>query len=97
MENLEGLVYVPLVIIIYTIMEFFKKLYANRHEVILSALPEIAAVTGGVICCVIHAVYPDILHVSDMVNAFAIGAVSGFAATGSNQAYKQYKKFKGKE
>ena len=54
-------------------------------------IPVIMAVVGGVLGAVGMNVMPD-FPATDYINAVAVGAVSGLAATGVNQAYKQAKK-----
>ena len=54
-------------------------------------IPVIMAVTGGILGAVGMNVMPD-FPAADYINAVAVGAVSGLAATGVNQAYKQAKK-----
>ena len=54
-------------------------------------IPVIMAVVGGVLGAVGMNIMPD-FPAADYINAVAVGAVSGLAATGVNQAYKQAKK-----
>lgn len=54
-------------------------------------IPVICGVTGAVLGIVGLKVMPD-FPASDIVNALAVGIVSGFAATGINQVYKQANK-----
>lgn len=54
-------------------------------------IPVIMAVTGGVLGAVGMNIMPD-FPAADYINAVAVGAVSGLAATGVNQVYKQAKK-----
>lgn len=53
-------------------------------------LPVICGVLGGVLGVVGMRVMPD-FPATDIVTAAAVGVVSGFAATGVNQVYKQLK------
>ena len=53
-------------------------------------LPVICGVLGGVLGVVGLYVMPD-YPAHDVINAAAVGVVSGFAATGINQIYKQMK------
>lgn len=52
-------------------------------------LPVICGVTGGVLGIVGMFVMPD-YPAGDIITAAAVGVVSGFAATGVNQVYKQF-------
>lgn len=54
-------------------------------------IPVIMAVVGGVLGAVGMNIMPD-FPATDYINAVAVGAVSGLAATGVNQVYKQAKK-----
>lgn len=52
-------------------------------------LPLLCGVVGGTLGIVAMYVAPDMIPAKDVLTAFAIGIVSGFAATGVNQTYKQ--------
>lgn len=54
-------------------------------------IPVIMAVVGGILGAVGMNIMPD-FPAADYINAVAVGAVSGLAATGVNQVYKQAKK-----
>lgn len=54
-------------------------------------IPVIMAVVGGILGAVGMNIMPD-FPAADYINAVAVGAVSGLAATGVNQVYKQTKK-----
>ena len=51
-------------------------------------LPVICGVCGGILGVVGMRVMPD-FPAQDIITAAAVGVVSGFAATGVNQVYKQ--------
>lgn len=51
-------------------------------------LPVICGVLGGILGVVGMKIMPD-FPATDMITAAAVGVVSGFAATGAHQAYKQ--------
>lgn len=51
-------------------------------------IPVIVAVAGGILGVVGMYVIPE-FPAQDMLNAIAVGVVSGLASTGVNQAYKQ--------
>ncbi len=53
-------------------------------------LPVICGVLGGILGVVGMRMMPD-FPATDMITAAAVGVVSGFAATGVNQVYKQLK------
>lgn len=54
-------------------------------------LPVICGVCGGILGVVGMKVMPD-FPAQDIITAAAVGVVSGFAATGVNQVYKQLTK-----
>ena len=54
-------------------------------------IPVIVGVCGGILGIVGMKVIPD-FPATDVLNAIAVGIVSGLASTGVNQAYKQLKK-----
>lgn len=51
-------------------------------------IPVIVGVSGGILGVIGMFVMPD-FPANDILNAIAIGIVSGLASTGVNQAYKQ--------
>lgn len=56
-----------------------------------TSIPVICGTAGGVLGVVGMYVMPD-FPAADVINALAVGIVSGLAATGVNQIYKQSKK-----
>ena len=56
-----------------------------------SLIPVIVGVAGGILGAVGMYVIPD-FPATDIMNAVAVGIVSGFASTGVNQVYKQTKR-----
>ena len=55
------------------------------------AIPVIVGIAGGILGVIGMFVMPD-YPANDILNAIAVGIVSGLASTGANQAYKQIKK-----
>ena len=55
-----------------------------------NAIPVIVGLSGGILGVVGMYVIPD-FPANDVLNAMAVGIVSGLASTGVNQAYKQLK------
>lgn len=76
-----------IVIITYLIGLGAKNISAIKDEVI----PVIVGVCGGILGVVGMFVMPD-FPAHDILNAIAIGIVSGLASTGVNQVWKQAKK-----
>ncbi len=56
-----------------------------------SLIPVIVGVAGGILGVIGMYVIPD-FPASDILNAIAVGIVSGLSSTGVNQIYKQVKK-----
>lgn len=76
-----------IVVITYLVGLGAKNISAIKDEVI----PVIVGVCGGVLGVAGMFVMPD-FPAHDILNAIAIGIVSGLASTGVNQAWKQAKK-----
>lgn len=83
-----------LVIIIYILVEISKKIFLKTDER-RKHIPLIAAIIGVVTSIIIFYVKPDIINCGNVLEAIAMGGMSGFAATGCNQLYKKYSNFKG--
>lgn len=73
-----------IVVITYLIGLGAKNISAVKDELI----PVIVGVCGGILGVVGMLVMPD-FPAHDILNAIAIGIVSGLASTGVNQVYKQ--------
>lgn len=71
-------------VITYVIGEAVKVIPVVKNELI----PVIVAIAGGILGVVGMRVIPD-FPAQDVLNAIAVGMVSGLASTGVNQAYKQ--------
>lgn len=80
-----GIVAIPVITLIcYLIVEGFKLLNLdNKYN------PVVAGVSGGILGVVALYVAPNITPATDILTAIAIGIVSGFAATGVHQMFKQ--------
>lgn len=90
--DISAYIDIPILVITYFIVEVVKrKLLKNDKQ--RGLLPIVAAVTGAVISMAIFVVWPAISTNVNLLNAFASGAISGSAATGSNQIYKQITRF----
>lgn len=75
---------VAIVVIAYLIGLFAKTLPKVKDNYI----PIIVGVSGGILGVVGMYTIPD-FPATDILNAIAVGIVSGLASTGVNQAYKQ--------
>lgn len=76
-----------IVVITYLVGLGAKNISTIKDEVI----PVIVGVCGGILGVVGMFVMPD-FPANDILNAIAIGIVSGLASTGVNQVWKQAKK-----
>lgn len=76
-----------IVVITYLVGLGAKNISAIKDE----AIPVIVGVCGGILGVVGMFVMPD-FPAHDILNAIAIGIVSGLASTGVNQVWKQAKK-----
>lgn len=77
---------ISIVVICYLIGLGAKQVPKIKDE----AIPTIVGIAGGILGIVGMYVIPD-FPANDILNAIAIGIVSGLASTGVNQAYKQLK------
>ena len=70
-------------------------LNAIGNEVLDKFIPVICGTIGGVLGVVVFNTIPNYIPADNWLMALAIGIVSGFAATGINQVYKQFTKVEG--
>lgn len=76
-----------IVVITYLIGIAAKQIPQVKDELI----PVIVGVSGGILGAIGMYVIPD-FPANDIMNAIAVGIVSGLASTGVNQVYKQISK-----
>ena len=85
---------VPLIVsIVYLAVECYKMWLAKGREKWLNVIPVIALILGSILGVAIYFVEPSIIVAQDVWWALVVGAVSGLSAVGSNQIFKQLKKF----
>ena len=71
------------------VIAYFVGLAAKAIKVIPDkAIPIIVGIVGGILGVIGMYVIPD-FPANDVLNAIAVGIVSGLASTGVNQVYKQ--------
>lgn len=75
------------IVVITYLIGYAAKLIPNIKD---KAIPVITGVFGGILGAVGMYVIPD-FPATDIMNAIAVGIVSGLASTGVNQVYKQLK------
>ncbi len=78
-----------LVIITYLCAEGFKLIKGGKFK---KFIPVFCGALGGVLALIAHFTVPEYIISSNVFEAIATGIVSGFAATGVNQVYKQMTK-----
>ena len=81
---------VPAIIAVcFLIGEIAKKI---SKETINRFVPEICGFSGAILGVVAFLTIPNFIPADNWLSALAVGIVSGFAATGIHQIYKQAKK-----
>lgn len=90
--DISAYVDIPIMVIVYFFVEIIKRVFLKTDRQ-RSMIPVIAAATGAVISILIFIIWPMVSTNVSVLNAFASGAISGSAATGSNQIYKQITRF----
>ena len=90
--DISAYIDIPILVLTYFIVEIIKRTLLKDDKK-RAFLPTIAAGTGALLSMLIFIFIPSISTNVNLFNAFASGAISGSAATGSNQIYKQITKF----
>ena len=93
--DLSAYIDVPILMIVYIGMEAIKRTILNTDKTkkYRAFIPVMAPIIGSIISIFIFYNWPYISTSVNALNAFASGAISGAAATGGNQIYKQISKF----
>lgn len=93
--DLSAYIDVPILMIVYIAMEILKRTAFNNEKTkkYRAFIPVIAPIIASIISVFIFYKWPYISTSVNGLNAFASGAISGAAATGGNQIYKQISKF----
>lgn len=86
--NLADIAAVPVITVIAFLAAECAKLTPMPDE----WLPALCGVVGAILGVVALYVSPAIMPAADVLSAIAVGIVSGLAATGAHQIYKQSKK-----
>ena len=80
------LIGIPAIVVIsYMITETFKMFINKKY------LPIVAGISGCALGILAYVLQINIMPTGDIITAAAIGIISGLAATGSNQIFKQLK------
>lgn len=83
--NLADIAAVPVITVIAFLAAECAKLTHMPNE----WLPALCGVVGAILGVVALYVSPTIMPATDILSAIAVGIVSGLAATGAHQVYKQ--------
>ena len=85
-----------LVIATYILVELCKTIFLKTDKS-RKHIPLVSAIIGVACSIIIFIFWPEMIHCNDILEAIAIGGMSGLAATGCNQLYKKYSKYKGEQ
>lgn len=88
MEMLGFIAFPSIVIICYAIGFICKSFKIEKLD---QFIPDICCLVGVILGVVIFLTIPDFIPATNWIEAVCVGIVSGFAATGINQAVKQIK------
>lgn len=72
---------------VYAIVEILKSII--KSDGFRNYIPVVSAACGAAIGLIVYFGFPQIIIADNVIQAFVIGAVSGWASTGANQAYKK--------
>ena len=88
------IVCVPVItILVFALMEIYKRYIAKDKKVRVAIIPIIAGALGIVFGIVCFYAFPVIISATNLGVAILIGGASGLSATGCNQIFKQLKKY----
>lgn len=90
MENLVGIVSVPVItVIVYIVLAVYKKAVSGKADIWAALIPMWALFIGAILGVVAFYTTPNLVPAENVLAAMLIGIVSGLAATGANQVAKQ--------
>ena len=86
--NIVETISVPVIVAaVYAIIEVCKTII--KRESFRNYIPVVSVACGAIIGLIMYCGFPQIIVADNAIQAFVIGAASGWAATGANQAYKK--------
>lgn len=88
MNELGFIAFPAIVVICYLVGATFKAIGNAKLD---KFIPIICGFVGGIHGVVVFKTIPGYIPAENWLAALAIGIISGFAATGINQVYKQFK------
>ncbi len=80
---------VPAIVVVCYLIGVIVKLFGEKAD---KFIPVVCGVCGGILGIVVFYTIPGFIAANNWITALAVGIVSGFAATGVNQVYKQFTK-----
>lgn len=90
--DLSQYIDVPILCLVYLLAEVAKKTILKEDKK-RGLIPVIGPIVGAVSSIVIFTAWPEMSNSVNVFAAFANGVISGAAATGANQIYKQIARF----
>lgn len=84
-----------IVLMVYVVVELLKHFVLKGKASKYTMIPVYCIVVGAVIAVLLYIFYPQGVDYSNFLEAIASGGLSGIAATGCNQLWKQYQKYSG--
>ena len=84
-----------IVLTVYCLIELLKKFVFKEDIKKKTLLPVCCIGLGALIALIIYAVYPQGINAGNLIEAVGNGGMSGLAATGTNQLWKQFQKYSG--
>lgn len=92
----ESFITPGLVILFYIFAEIAKRTFLKTDKK-RKLIPLICTSIGAILGIILFYLAPETLGVTGIFDSIAICAISGLAATGCNQLYKQISRFSGQE
>lgn len=83
-----------IVLVVFLLVEVLKKTCIKTNK-LKTWIPIASAILGAAIGVILYCIDTEwMMYSNNIISAIANGGFSGLAATGCNQIYKQYKKFR---
>lgn len=92
MENFTEFIAIPAIVVIAYFVGMIVKALCTDPRVD-NLIPVICGGTGLILAVLAYFTAPGLISADNWITAVAIGIVSGLAATGANQIYKQINKW----
>lgn len=92
MMDLSQYIDVPILCLVYLMAELAKRTFLKDDKK-RGLIPIIGPIVGAIVSIILFFVSPEMSTSINVIGAFTNGVVSGAAATGANQIYKQIARF----